>query len=1219
MKFSEYGLTARNEAIRNLNRKLAGKKIVWDNPQSVLAYKQLRREGGQTLRWRLSEAAERTQEQRALQSAARKAGFRTVEEFVGVKRVLGIGERVSVIRSMTPTEAARFKQIKWKRVDGRLKPVGILPKRMIPKAPPRRVPKPVKRRILEIVPKKLKPVVEKVIKKVIKGRIELITIKLVAQKKISELKKTKIFKDAEKRVKWLKKTKAVGVSTKIVDIVTGGIITEKRLNKKQGNIQKEIESFNRRFGGRELSEGEFAEAKEIETTINDKVLALEKEQENLIDSFKGKIARVSGRLPITLTKKMKEYEPTPKEKAQIERWDKEIKQIQEALAKLDPKDRRGIPVARKFRLETKLSNLEEKKEKMRYGIPIIAKGIVPITPLAKITAIQGIATQRTVKGKTVTDIVFKIGKKRVGIARGVTVSKRGKEVSFVVGKTGLKTTVPKLLKMKPGQALKLKGKFFRGVERGVIQKGTLKIKAPPIKPLKFSKKQLLRRSKIIRRKGTLRTELAKLNKQYRPLAHLKSKKAMVRKIGIARRRTLVRQQLTGLKKELEKIGKVVKKVRKVIRKPREEILFRRTNLRIELAKLNKQYRPLAHLKAKKAMLRKLAINRRRAIIRQQLGRITKKLKLPKKEVEKIRRVARKVRKVIRKPREEILFQRTNLRIELAKLKKQYEPLAHLKAKKAMVRKIGIARRRTLIRQQLEKITKLIKPTKRELTFSKNIRAFTQVTKGKVSIGKKAKYIDDVMSKAHIFNSKDLDLIVGKTISGKGNLIKFKILVKRGAGLKRISLSSSQKLQFRQALEQVVGVASSKAKAGKIPGLSKVAISSVAAITRQRLKLAKVKIKPTITPRARPRVVTRVRPRARPRVVTKVKPKVRTKQQVVLIARQRKRLKSLTKQQSKLRQRARTIVTQAQRMKLAQRARLLNQQISKSTSVLKKFGIIPRPKPTIRIPPMIVIPRIKIKPKVKPIVKKVKRGYDVYARPLKKKGVKKIPKLIKINKVPLSKQKAEDLRNYIVDTSLSRTGKVKPIAKKPQKPKLKVPYTYGSKTKYKFRKYKIRKKKKVPLIKGKVIEKRKRLLDTPQEKAQITLARRVAQLEKKARLRPIKRKTVRKVRRTVIRTRVRKPQTKKFGREVIKKAPKGKKPTRFRFKGRTRLGFRNNKVVEIIKFSPRTTKRATKRRTIRQHAPVKRTTKSRSKPSPAQLDALAKGREIRSRNLKKKKR
>ncbi len=164
------------------------------------------------------------------------------------------------------------------------------------------------------------------------------------------------------------------------------------------------------------------------------------------------------------------------------------------------------------------------------------------------------------------------------------------------------------------------------------------------------------------------------------------------------------------------------------------------------------------------------------------------------------------------------------------------------------------------------------------------------------------------------------------------------------------------------------------------------------------------------------------------------------------------------------------------------------------------------KPPIR--PPIIPPRLKKVKKKVPLVKR-KQGYSVYVRPLKKKGQKKIPKLIKINKVPLSKVRAEDLRNYIIDTSLARTGKIKPSGKM-QKPRLKVPSSYSSKTKYKFRKHKIRKKKRIPLKKGKVIEKRKRLLDTPQEKKQITLARRIAQVEKQSGIRPQKRKkTIRK--------------------------------------------------------------------------------------------------------------
>ena len=39
-------------------------------------------------------------------------------------------------------------------------------------------------------------------------------------------------------------------------------------------------------------------------------------------------------------------------------------------------------------------------------------------------------------------------------------------------------------------------------------------------------------------------------------------------------------------------------------------------------------------------------------------------------------------------------------------------------------------------------------------------------------------------------------------------------------------------------------------------------------------------------------------------------------------------------------------------------------------------------------------------------------------------------------------------------------------------------------------------------------------------------------------------------------------------KVVMAFPRGKKPTRFRFKGDIRLGFRRNQVVEIVKFKRR---------------------------------------------------
>ncbi len=168
------------------------------------------------------------------------------------------------------------------------------------------------------------------------------------------------------------------------------------------------------------------------------------------------------------------------------------------------------------------------------------------------------------------------------------------------------------------------------------------------------------------------------------------------------------------------------------------------------------------------------------------------------------------------------------------------------------------------------------------------------------------------------------------------------------------------------------------------------------------------------------------------------------------------------------------------------------------------GPPPRRPPIRGPPPRVPIP-IKFK-KRRRIKKKPKKpqAYEVLGRPLKRTKKGRIPKLIKVSKVPLSKKRAKDLRNYIVDSSLSRTAKIKKRIGKPTETKLKVPKGYSKRTSPKFRRHRIVKGKRIPLPKGKVIERGKFLLDTIQEQKQITLRRRIAQIRK-----PSKRKTIKR--------------------------------------------------------------------------------------------------------------
>ena len=165
--------------------------------------------------------------------------------------------------------------------------------------------------------------------------------------------------------------------------------------------------------------------------------------------------------------------------------------------------------------------------------------------------------------------------------------------------------------------------------------------------------------------------------------------------------------------------------------------------------------------------------------------------------------------------------------------------------------------------------------------------------------------------------------------------------------------------------------------------------------------------------------------------------------------------------------------------------------------------IKRPGPPIK--PISRIRRKRIRVKGRPVRP---QGFEVWARPLKRTKKGRRPKLIKVSKVPLSKTRAKDLRNFISDQSLSRTARIKPTKGKPRQPRLKVPTGYSRRTSKKFRRHRVVKGKRVPLPKGKIIERNRYILDTRSEKRGISLKRKIAQLERKAGIRkPIKKRTI----------------------------------------------------------------------------------------------------------------
>lgn len=171
------------------------------------------------------------------------------------------------------------------------------------------------------------------------------------------------------------------------------------------------------------------------------------------------------------------------------------------------------------------------------------------------------------------------------------------------------------------------------------------------------------------------------------------------------------------------------------------------------------------------------------------------------------------------------------------------------------------------------------------------------------------------------------------------------------------------------------------------------------------------------------------------------------------------------------------------------------------------------KPPIRTPPRVRPRRLSLTGKP-PKIRFKKRGvfpklsprkggsYNVFARPLKRTKKGKKPKQVKINLVPLSKRSAKNLRSFVVDQSLSRTGQIKVTGGKPKRPKLRIPVGYATRTKKKFRNFRVVKGKRIKLPRGKRIEKTRNIQDTKREKRKLTLLRLKANLVKASRKKPI---------------------------------------------------------------------------------------------------------------------
>ncbi len=457
--------------------------------------------------------------------------------------------------------------------------------------------------------------------------------------------------------------------------------------------------------------------------------------------------------------------------------------------------------------------------------------------------------------------------------------------------------------------------------------------------------------------------------------------------------------------------------------------------------------------------------------------------------------------------------------------------------------------RTRVRRSIKKIRKLRTPRlakKNELRVLENLNALEQRGVGQIATFKGKKFLstrikfpsrkivkkkkkvslEDFASITAVIPLKDLSVIVGKTITKEKNKSIFIGLIRGEKGKGIQSLSSFEKQQFQKALSNVLSSAASAIakdqKSGAVVKAIKIATTSTLIKAPSILKpeLAKATViksltKPTVIQvKQKIKIIDKtilkskaVSNRTQKQISTS---KTKQEQLTSQISQTKNKQKQKQLQQQKNQQKTKQTVLQKQLQKQAQKQRLLTRQKQIQKQKIKSVGrapIIPRIIPIPRIP---VIGRKKKGRRRKRKPKKI-QAYNTFARPLKRTKKSKRPKLVKVNKVPLRKGKAEDLRNYILDTSLARTGRIKPTKGKPKRSKVRIPTGYAAKTKIKFRTHRIVKGKRKPLPKGKVIERRKRLLDTPQEKRKISLRRRMKQITPKPKVsrKKSKRKSVRK--------------------------------------------------------------------------------------------------------------
>ncbi len=958
-----------------------------------------------------------------------------------------------------------------------------------------------------------------------------------------------------------------------IDLVTGRFFEQNKkqneLNKLTLSLNKDIENFNKKYSGRELFELEFNEAQIEENKINKKISNLENLEKQIEEikylRFKtSKEAAAKIKIPQNLIKIWKILKVGAAEQKKLREEGK--------LATITAFDPSAFSKATAFVFRTlgiKVSEAQEDKLKSAFFV-----ALPELRTKTKIL-IKFLGQQKTVDGKIITDIAFSSGGKRVGLAKGFTIQKGKISNTLSIGRVlkGKKITPKVVEKIRAG-----KGQLFTGIEKALSKKDLQQISNTFQLPRNILL-QLLKKNKKLNKLFKLRQLIQKqldrinlLLKQFKGTQKFIKIKAGIKfsKNNLLIRKRNIQSKLNSLtrvlKNELKQFKGITraKKIKVVVNLRRNSLIIRKHRLQNQINSLTQtlknellQFKGITRAKKIKKGVRfrinSLSIRSRN--IQAQLKKVIDELK----KFKGITR-AKKIKAGTKFRINALKIRKQNLNKQLNKISKalknellQFKGITRVKKiREGLKFRINsLIIRRQNLNKQLNKIISNILPKRVELIVTKNLKKITQVSAGKVKLGKGTKDVDDVFSIANIFNSDDISKIVGKTITKKGDLIEFTGLVKNldkdisslGRGLTQI-----QKKSYEKALEEVMKVAGSTIKTNKIRALSKPAQSIVALNTVkpipptklqpviEKVKVITAKVKPT------PKIIRSVKPE---RVIGGIKPLQKQQMEISSQVRQLKlqsqSLDSRIKQTQRQLQKGRLKLKQKQRLK--QRLKQLQKLKIKSKLKLRtRLQLLQKQKQKLKAKLKLKVPiTIKTpKKKIAPFKLIIPKGFK--KKTLSKKVIiylvreKVRNKIITLSPKPLTFNDAVDFAAFRIDKRLSRSSFFEPMGMSKNVVSLPKHISgYFRKHSKKFRKYKIKVGKKKAIRNG-IIERKAFIGDT---KSEIKLL----QAEK----RKARKRVKRIVKKKVVKRRVKKKRIKKVGKKSTKRKIRRRKTTRRRIR------------------------------------------------------------------------